>query len=162
MKAEPKYSVLVSKAGDWTKTSIDKPEVLRHYWIRGAPVRGVALVVRMFRRAVIVTTGSGIGPALSMLAGSSETPCRLVWSTKDPLATYGRTVLQEVRNADPDAVIHDTNKLGRPDMVELTWQAYRDFGAEAVVCISNPKLTEQIVFGMESRGIPAYGPIFDS
>ena len=47
-------------------------------------------------------------------------------------------------------------------MVRLAYAAYRDFGAEAVICISNKKLTWQVVHGLESRGIPAYGAIWDS
>ena len=34
--------------------------------------------------------------------------------------------------------------------------------AEAVIVIANKKLTWQVVYGMESRGIPAYGAIWDS
>ena len=36
------------------------------------------------------------------------------------------------------------------------------FGAEAVICISNKKLTWQVVHGLERRGIPAFGAIWDS
>lgn len=164
MQPGPQYSIIVSRAGDWTTNAIsgDHQQLLRRYWIRGIPVRGVALVVRLFRRAVIVTTGSGIGPALSMLAGRDTVPCRLVWSTPNPEQTYGQQVLDEVKNADPDAVVWDTKKKGRPDMIKLAWEAFSTFNAEAVIVISNPKLTEAVVYGMESRGIPAFGPIFDS
>jgi hypothetical protein len=47
-------------------------------------------------------------------------------------------------------------------MVELAWRAYQEFDAEAVICIANQKLTWQVVTGLESRGIPAYGAIWDS
>ena len=47
-------------------------------------------------------------------------------------------------------------------MVQLAYQALKEFDAEAVICISNKKLTWQVVSGMESRGIPAYGAIWDS
>lgn len=38
----------------------------------------------------------------------------------------------------------------------------REFNAEAVCVISNQKLTRKIVYGMTSRGIPAFGAIWDS
>ena len=38
----------------------------------------------------------------------------------------------------------------------------KEFDAEAVIVISNKKLTWQVVYGLESRGIPAYGAIWDS
>ncbi len=47
-------------------------------------------------------------------------------------------------------------------MVALAYRAYREHGAEAVICISNKKLTWQVVHGLEQRGIPAYGAIWDS
>ena len=36
------------------------------------------------------------------------------------------------------------------------------FNAEAVVVISNQPLTDKVVYGMMSRGIPAFGAIWDS
>lgn len=71
-------------------------------------------------------------------------------------------ILNMVKKADPDVWICDTRKLGRPDMVACTYKLVVESGAEAVFIISNPKLTRKVVYGMESRGIPAYGAIFDS
>lgn len=164
------YSILVSSAGDWTKHAIADSKAQRKYWMRGVPVTGVALVVRLFQSAVVVTTGSGIGPALSLIAAARspnvgkgrDVSCRLFWSTPKPLQTYGQNVLDEVYAADPNAIIWDTKAQGRPDIVKEAWNAYSDFAAEAVVVISNPKVTAQVVYALESRGIPAYGPVFDS
>ena len=89
-------------------------------------------------------------------------PARLVWSTRSPRATYGDALVDEILAVQPDALIWDTNDQGRPHLVRLAHEAYRDFDAEAVICISNKKLTWQVVTGMESRGIPAYGAIWDS
>ena len=210
-----KYSILVSHAGDWTKAAISSPLTTRRYWIRGIPITGIALVVRLFRRAVVVTTGSGIGPVLSLVAATRHSnnatngsnrrrlqkrtptsesslekdleagpppppgladddyeasssgrrgiPLHIIWSTRSPGATYGPGVLDEVYGADPTARIIETRKgEERPDLVAETWKAVHAFVAEAVVVISNPVLTAQVVFEMESRGIPAYGPVFDS
>jgi len=56
----------------------------------------------------------------------------------------------------------DTRKYGRPDLVKLALKAVKEFDAEAVGVISNKVLTEKVVYGLTSRGIPAYGAIFDS
>jgi len=56
----------------------------------------------------------------------------------------------------------DTRKYGRPDLVKLTLKMVKEFDAEAVGVISNPAVTKKLVYGLTSRGIPAYGPIFDS
>ena len=47
-------------------------------------------------------------------------------------------------------------------MVKMTYQLVREFDAEAVCIISNQKLTRKVVYGMMSRGIPAFGAIWDS
>ena len=174
----PTQSILVSHAGDWTRKHISNPIASRRYWIRGIPITGVALCAILFRRVVVVTTGSGIGPVLSLLAGvaspsvpssslltkklSRQIPCRLVWSAPGPQETFGEGLLGEIKSVDREAVIWDSRKSGRPDLVALTWREYKAFGAEAVMVISNAKVTASLVFEMESRGVPAYGPIFDS
>jgi len=70
--------------------------------------------------------------------------------------------MNAVLKADPDAIVWNTRTLGRPDMVALTYQLVQQSNAEAVFIISNPKVTKKVVYGMETRGIPAYGAIFDS
>lgn len=65
--------------------------------------------------------------------------------------------MDAVYAADSGAVVHDTRKQGRPDLVRLTWDAVQGFQAEAVIVISNEKLTKKVVYGMETRGVPAYG-----
>ncbi|KAL8937776.1 MAG: hypothetical protein Q9216_004254 [Gyalolechia sp. 2 TL-2023] len=153
------FSLIVSDAGDWTKKQIMEPA--RAYWVRGIPITGVLRMAIVFRRIVIVTTGSGIGPVLSMLV-SHPMPCRLLWSTPNPEKTYGENIMESVCKADPDAMIINTRASGRPDMVALAYHLYIQSNAEAVFVISNPSLTRKVVYGMESRGIPAYGPIWDS
>ena len=110
---------------------------------------------------VWIATGSGIGPTLPHLL-TQETPARLVWSTRNARKTYGDDLVEEILAVEPDALIWDTNELGRPDLVKLAYEAVVDFDAEAVIVISNEKLTRMVVYEMEARGIPAYGAIWDS
>ncbi|EWG54236.1 hypothetical protein FVEG_12498 [Fusarium verticillioides 7600] len=154
------FSVVVSNAGDFTKKQIMNDSE-RKLWVRGAPLHGLLYTSKLFRRIVIVATGSGIGPCLSLLY-ADETPRRVLWSTRDPEKTYGPTVVGAVQRADPNAVIWNTTKRGYPDIVRETYQLVVESDAEAVYIISNPKVTEKVVFGMQTRGVPAYGAIFDS
>lgn len=153
------FSVVVSNAGDWTNKIIKNPP--KKLWIRGYPLHGLLYTSRLFKRIVVVATGSGIGPCLSLLY-ADVTPRRVLWSTPNPDATYGPKIMNSVLKADPDAIIWNTRELGRPDMVALTYQLVLESNAEAVFIISNPKVTRKVVYGMETRGIPAYGAIFDS
>ena len=121
----------------------------------------MAVVRRLFTKVVFVATGSGIGPTLPHLL-TKEAPSRLVWVTKDPRLTYGDALVNEIMDAQPDALIWNTDQRGKPDILRLAYAAYLDSKAEAVVCISNSTVTGQVVYGLERRGIPAFGPIFDS
>ncbi|KAI9818920.1 MAG: hypothetical protein M1827_007741 [Pycnora praestabilis] len=154
------FSMIVSNAGDWTSRHINDPP--KKLWVRGSPTFGVLRIGPLFHRTVVVATGSGIGPCLSFLM-AFPMQCRVLWSTRNPLITYGQAIIDEVYRADSQAVIIDTSKIsGRPDMVLSTYHLYKESRAEAVFVISNPKVTHLIVHAMETRRIPAYGPIFDS
>lgn len=154
------YRVLISRAGDWTGRFIDDPP--SHVWVRGTPISApMAKVALLYERVVYVVTGSGIGPCLGQIL-ADRVPARLVWSTRNPRATYGDDLVDEVEAAQPNAVIWDTSQHGKPDLVQLVHQAYQDFGAEAVLVVSNKPATWHLVHGLERRGIPAFGPIWDS
>jgi hypothetical protein len=153
------FRLTISRAGDWTGRFID--DMPSHVWVKGITTAGVANIEVLFRKVVYVATGSGIGPCLPHLL-AQEVPALLVWSTRAPRDTFGDELVDEILAVQPDARIWDTAKHGKPDMVRLACAAYRDFGAEAVICISNKKLTWQVVHGLERRGIPAYGAIWDS
>jgi hypothetical protein len=153
------FSVVVSNAGDWTRGAIANPPT--RLWVRGYPLHGLLYTSRLFKRIVVVATGSGIGPCLSLLYADC-TPRRVLWSTPNPELTYGPKIMNAVLKADPDAIVWNTKTLGRPDMVALTYQMVLQSNAEAVFIISNPKLTRKVVYGMQTRGIAAYGAIFDS
>ena len=153
-------SIIVSNNGYFTREMITNPPT--QIYTRGAPVTGVMRVATLFQRIVIVTTGSGIGPALSFMNVRPEWPMRVIWAARDPESTYGAEIINAVLRADRRAIIVDTKKVGYPDMPALTFAAYESFAAEAVMVVSNPAVTAKVVFEMESRGVPAFGPIFDS
>ncbi|KAJ7250866.1 nonribosomal peptide synthetase 12 [Mycena haematopus] len=156
---EKGFSLVVSKAGDWTNSRImDAPSTI---WVRGAPCFGVLRIVPLFRRVVFVATGSGIGPCAPCIL-EQRVPIRLLWTSPNVRETFGDKLVDEILGASPDAVIYDTRKHGKPDMVKLTLRLVKEFNAEAVCVISNQKLTQKIVYGMMSRGIPAFGAIWDS
>ncbi len=51
---------------------------------------------------------------------------------------------------------------GKPDLLELTLGAVREFDTDAVFVVSNKPATTRLVGELERRGIPAFGPIWDS
>ncbi|THH19192.1 hypothetical protein EW146_g1923 [Bondarzewia mesenterica] len=150
---EKGYSLVVSKAGDWTSRQIAKPP--SELWVRGAPTFGVLRIVPLFRRVILIATGSGIGPCAPCIF-EQRVPMRLLWTSPNVRQTFGDKFVDSILEASPDAVIYDTRAHGKPDMVKLTYRLVREFKAEAVCIISNQKLTRKVVYGMMSRGIPAF------
>ena len=156
---EEGFRLIISRAGDWTGAFIEQAPT--HVWVKGISTAGVARIETLFKSVVYIATGSGIGPVLPHLL-ARQVPIRLIWSTRSPRTTYGDALVDEILQVQPDALIWDTDVRGKPDLVTLAYAAVQSFGAEAVICISNQKLTEQVVEEMEARGIPAYGAIWDS
>lgn len=126
-------------------------------------IPGFGYAMRMFRRLIVVTTGLGIGPCLSFIGDDNRPLMWVVWQTRAPVKTYGSRTMALVRRMDEDPVILDTTSLGgRVDMLPVILKLYKEFEAEPVCVVSNPVTTKKIVYGPEMRGVPAYGPIFDS
>jgi hypothetical protein len=153
------FRLIISRAGDWTGSFID--DMPSHVWVKGITTAGVANIETLFKRVVYVATGSGIGPVMPHLL-AKKVPIQLIWSTRNPRKTYGDKLVNKILEVCPDALIWDTEERGKPDLVKLAYGACRSFNAEAVICIANQKLTNEVVYGMESRGIPGYGAIWDS
>ena len=159
------YSIIVSRAGDWTGQLIDNPPTT--LWTRGFPACGVLYMAKMFRSILCVGTGSGLAPILGLLT-MSGLKFRVLWSAADPARSFGHDVTRRILKADPRAVIWDTRDQGRPDLVKESFRLYTEADdieaddIEAVFVISNPKVTSEVVFGLEKKGVPAFGPIFDS
>lgn len=153
------FKLTISRAGDWTGELIDK--LPKKIWVKGIPTAGVGNVEKLFKKVVWVATGSGIGPCLPHLF-SGEVPASLVWATRDPRKTYGDELVEEILRAQPDALIWDTDRFGKPNLAKLAYEAVQKTGAEAVICISNKKVTWFVNHELESLGIPAFGAIWDS
>lgn len=107
-------------------------------WKRDIPGSGFGHAVLPFNRVLLVTTGSGLGPCLSLLVSKTRPPIRTLWSTRAPRKTHGDGVLDLVSSVDRNAVIIDTDKHGRQDMMPPAWDMAKDFKAEAVFVVSRP------------------------
>lgn len=154
-----RYRIIISRAGDWTGNFINQPP--SHIWTKGIITAGVANIETLFKKVLYVATGSGIGPVFPHLL-DKRVPTELIWATRNPRKTYGDDVVDEILQHQPDALLWDTDTHGKPDLAVLAYEAVQRTGAEAVIVISNQKVTEQLVGDLEARNIPAYGAIFDS
>lgn len=97
------YSLVVSRAGDWTSKQIADPP--KELWVRGIPTCGVLRIVPIFRRIVLVATGSGIGPCTPCIL-EQRLPIKLLWTSPDVRKTFGDKLVDSILSASPDAVIY--------------------------------------------------------
>lgn len=155
-------SCIISRAGDWTDKIIRTPPSF--FYMRGHSKTGVLGMTKVFRSVVLMSTGSGIGPCLGIMGQLPDTEMRVIWSAPDPIETFGKKICEHVLSSDPRAVILNTRRPGqhRPDLVAAAFEVYLAQNAEAVFFISNRKLTQKVVKGLEAKGVPVFAPIFDS
>jgi hypothetical protein len=97
------YSLVVSRAGDFTSAQIDTPPT--HVWVRGIPTFGVLRIAPLFRRLVYVATGSGIGPMMSHIL-AAPVPFRLLWTAPNVRETFGDELVNAVLENSPGAVVY--------------------------------------------------------
>jgi NAD(P)H-flavin reductase len=155
-------SSIVSKAGDWTARTINRPADF--YYMRGCHMTGTLYMAKVFKRVVVMATGSGVGPCLALFGHAPRTQIRFLWFASSPRSTFGEKIISRVLEQDPQAVIWDTQMKGqaRPDIVTMVHMLYTAIEAEAVFFISNKKLTRKVVRELKLLGVPAYAPVFDS
>jgi len=155
-------SCIVSKAGDWTAKTVNHPAAF--YYMRGCHITGALYMAKVFKRVVIMATGSGVGPCLALFGHAPKTKIRFLWFASSPRSTFGENIVGRVLQQDPQAVIWDTQMEGqaRPDIVTMAHAMYTAMEAEALFFISNKKLTKKVVRELKVLGVPAYAPVFDS
>ena len=104
------YSAVVSRAGDWTSKEIAEPP--KEMWVRGIPCYGVVAVTPLFRRVVLVATGSGIGPCAPCIL-AQRVPIRLLWTSPDVRQTFGDEFVDAILEKSPGAVVYGASSFSR-------------------------------------------------
>ncbi|KAK0487652.1 hypothetical protein IW261DRAFT_632549 [Armillaria novae-zelandiae] len=153
------FSIIISQAGDWTTETITNPP--KEIYVRGMPTCGALRIIPLFKKVLFVATGSGIAPFTPHIM-SGKVDHKLFWMAPNTRATFGDPLVDLIIENSPGAVVYDTRKHGKPNIVKLTNRFVDEFKPECVCVISNQKITENVVYGLRSRGILAFGAIFDS
>lgn len=155
------HHMLIVAQGDWTRELCSNPP--EYVWTRSLKFAGLPYLAEMYERGVIVATGAGIGVTLSVYL-QAKGHFHLIWIGSDLEKTYGPELMALLKKAvkGDRMTLVDTKIHGRPDTVALIDQVYRQIDAQVVFVTSNPKGTEVITRGCRYRGIPCFGPLFDS
>lgn len=86
----------------------------------------------------------------------------------NPLRTYKEEIIDKVFETTKNAVIIDSGsyrkQLGiqftaKDNLIPIAYNLYVESGAEAVFIIGSKEVTYEIVNGLETRGVAAFGPI---
>ena len=158
--------IVISQAGDWTKAMIENPP--SHLWVRRPAAANFLAFTPLFNSVLLVATGAGIGPLLSLLCSPAIARMReqgrtvkVMWCVYAPEEEHWRFVQDIIRNVDVEPRIFDSRD-GRPDMAAESAAMMEEMGLEAVMVVSNPKVTREVVEDIKGRGGAAYGAVFDS
>ena len=158
--------LLISKAGDWTSALLASPP--SHLWIRHPPTKNFLTLAPLFNSFLLVTTGAGIGLMLSFLMSQSvQRMCaegqevKVLWCVAGPDAPHWASMLETTRGVDTDPKIFDS-RSGRPDVALEARRLAHVEDVEAVMVVSNPKVTNEVVHECKGAGLAAYGAVFDS
>lgn len=159
-------SILVSAAGDWTTNLLAHPP--KTLWIRNPPVQNFLACVPLFRDVLLVATGAGIAPVLSLLTSppikemrAHHRRVRVMWCVSDPWAAHWGFVLDAMRAVDEHAVVFDS-RVRRPDLAFEARGLCERETLEAVFVVGNVRVTGEVVGQCKARGFASYGAVFDS
>lgn len=158
--------MIISQAGDWTRSIITSPP--EQIWIRHPPMLNFLAFAPLFNSLLLVATGAGIGPMLSLLTSPfiSRMLCegrkiKVMWCAYEPHVAHWAFVRDAIGEVDKQPRFFDS-RAGRPDVAfEARWMAQTE-GVEAVMVVSNPKVTKEVVDECKIAGLAAYGAVFDS
>jgi len=163
---DPFAYIVISQAGDWTKAMIKSPPT--HMWLRKPAAKNFLSFAPLFNSLLLVATGAGIGPLLSLLCSPAIAKMReqgrqvrVMWCVYDPDAAHWQFVQDIIRKVDPEPKIFDSRE-GRPDLAFEAEFMKEHCGIEAVMVVSNPTVTREIVEGIKAKNGAAYGAVFDS
>lgn len=92
---------------------------------------------------------------------SQNRPVRVLWCVYDPSAAHWGFVIDAIKKVDPMPVILGS-KRERPNIAFEAKNFAEMYEIEAVMCVSNRKVTESVVREVKRCGRAGYGAVFDS
>lgn len=156
-----KYHYLICGVqGDFTRGLVNNPPT--HLWTRQLKFAGISNTSTIYKRGIRVCTGTGLGTALSTCIQNDG--WFLIWVGSDQLKTFGPTISSLIyKNIPPERLcLWDSKERGgRPDIVGLVAEIYKEWDAEVVFITSNWGGNKELMEGCKKLGIPAFGTLWD-
>merc|ERR1719384_2433353 len=159
--------VLMKSLGDWTSSLNERAKVpgllddTTFYMSRIKPPNFTQGLFN-WRRVFVLTTGAGIAPLIPYVVYTDylQIAISMVWVARDHANNYPK-FLVDILDPIPNVVLYDTTKMPRPNLCTMTVDKAREFNAEAVFIVSNPKMAYHVSNYVIKQGIPVFASNFD-
>lgn len=159
-------TILIAGLGNWTRKVVDNPP--KRIYIRRSPALNFLAWTPIFNSVLLVGTGAGIGPLLSLMASPAMQRMRaqgkkvkVMWIAYAPEMEHWGFVRDTIASVDHAPKIFDS-RAGRPDIPFEVRSFAQDEDVEAVMVVSNREVTDGVVREVKRSGGAAYGAVFDS
>eukprot|EP00483_Globobulimina_turgida_P003845 UN03853 len=150
--------VLIKNLGDFTKKltlNAKKGELNEtNFWIHRVKPPNFSQGLFMWRKVFALATGAGIAPLIPYVVNTKhfDVQISLVWVARDHKNNYPQFIV-DILIPLPNVILYDTTKKKHPDLSLLTVQKAKEFGAEAVFIVSNPKTAYNVANYVNKKGI---------
>jgi len=159
--------VLMKSLGDWTSSLNERakvPGLLDDVTFHMTRIDPPNFTQGLFhwKKVFVLATGAGIAPIFPYLVMEkyADLQISMVWVGRDHAINYPK-FLVDILVPLPNVMLHDTTTMGRPNLCTMTVEKVREFEAEAVFIVSNPKMTYQVANHVVHQGIPVFASNFD-
>ena len=115
-------------------------------YTKGEPIYRLLIGAHLVKKVLIVATGSGIGPGISLFV-ENKTPCRYLWSTRDPEKTYVfiLTIPSNFPVPHLDRLLSCSSKIAD--------SSYSSYGTDVIKIIKAAD-PEAVIWNTSARGYP--------
>lgn len=153
--------MIVGAQGDWTRRLVNDPP--KYLYTREMKFAGLPYLAHLYKRGIMICTGSGIGAVLSTCLQLDN--WFLIWIGSGFEETFGGLLLDMISRKIPPSrrILFDTKKEGRrPDTVKMLNGIYTSFSAEVVIITSNPQGNAELMQACKESNMNSFGPLWDS
>lgn len=155
------HYMIVGAQGDWTRRLVNDPP--KYLYTREMKFAGLPYLAHLYKRGIMICTGSGIGAVLSTCLQLDN--WFLIWIGSGFEETFGGLLLDMISRKIPPSrrILFDTKKEGRrPDTVKMLNGIYTSFSAEVVIITSNPQGNAELMQACKESNMNSFGPLWDS
>ena len=154
------HTMLISEAGDFTNELVNAPPST--LYVRRVRYPGLPYCVSMYRRSIIIASGAGMAPYVSMLSDLPDGRHRLIWIGRSFRECFGDEICNTIFRW-PDLLLVDTASTGRHQSVVISRrQLTAASGPMRYSLEATRKERDKSYPAATPLGIPAFGPSWDS